>query len=179
MRLHCARDRPLEGAGGGRRRAALAEVVNPLRIYVTPVGPIPCELSFRVSRFRPAPDIGVFKRMSEQAEPKAIQSAPSACFHSPSDNFCCAAPTYPQCTLVRARRNIQRRFICDLFGLGGRPPWVFEYHRPVNGKEDKQMRILGFPEFTSFVQVGWWTRRHRHCWRTRGRWHCRRRRTRY
>jgi hypothetical protein len=75
---------PLNTLGADDDGLLVAEIVNPPRLYVTPVGPIRSELAFQVARFRPAPDIGVFKRMFEQAEPKTIQAAPTACLPSPS-----------------------------------------------------------------------------------------------
>ena len=62
---------PLKHLGADDDGLLVAEIVNPIREYITPVGPMTGELSFRVSRFRPAPDIGVFKRMLKRAEESA------------------------------------------------------------------------------------------------------------
>ena len=67
-------------------------------------------------------------------------------------------------------KSIQRRFIYQVFAsaVGLRPislQAAFEKGGP-------QMRIIGFPDFSSFIKVGWRTRRRR-CWRSGRRWHCR------
>jgi hypothetical protein len=65
--------RHLRALGADEDSLLLEEIVNPPREKQTVVGPYVHELSFRVSRFRPAPNIGIFKRMLEQAEPSYDQ----------------------------------------------------------------------------------------------------------
>lgn len=58
---------PLKHLGADDDGLLVGEIVNPRRLYVTPAGEFTCELSFRVSRFRPAPSIDVFRKVLEKA----------------------------------------------------------------------------------------------------------------
>jgi hypothetical protein len=53
---------PWKAKGAEEDGLRLVEIVNPARSYRTG---FTCELAFRVSRFRLAPDISLFKRMLE------------------------------------------------------------------------------------------------------------------